>query len=249
MATATNSLVPGTGAEIGNLQAGAGVAASMPGQSSTALPSPTTAINPTATAQTNPYSAPTSTGVPQTSPLPTAVASNGVTFNTGDKSVTGDFQQTYGYGTGTALAGALSGLGTSTDTAVAATTNATNTAANQQYANIQAQQAAAGITPNSSAAALAAGDFYSNVNSSLQSTIGNMELNEEGTLINSLTNEGSAHGSDQSGWDTFGDVIGDIADVGTFGISGAIAGAFGSGGSGSSGGSSSDISGMLADMG
>jgi len=181
------------------------------------LPAPSTAVNPTTAAQQNPYAAPSSTGLPSTSP---STPTNNVAWTTGNDSVVGDFQQTYGHGTGTAITQVLQGLGTSTDAAVTATTNATDQAANQQYANIQAQQAAAGITPNSSAAALAAGDFYSNVNTNLQATTANMELNEEGTLLSSLTGEGAAHGSDQSGWDTFADVMGDIGDVASFGLSG-----------------------------
>lgn len=224
---ATSSLAPGVGTEVNNLQANAGIAASMPGQSATGLPSPTTAVNPTTAAASNPYAAPTSTALPTVPALNGAAttgvpgASNNVAWTTGNDSVVGDFQNTYGNGTGTALTQVLQGLGTSTDAAVTATNTAADTAANQQYANIQAQQAAAGITPNSSSAALAAGDFYSNVNTSLQSTDANMELNEEGTLINSLTNEGAAHGSDTTAWDTFGDVIGDVADVMTLGTAGS----------------------------
>lgn len=242
MATAS-SLVPGAGTEVNNLQAMSGIAASNPGQSTTGLPSPTTAVNPTAATASNPYAAPAATSggtVPVFSNAPSSGvpgASNNVAWTTGNDSVVGDFQNTYGNGTGTALTQVLQGLGTSTDAAVTATNNAANTAANQQYANIQAQQAAAGITPNSSSAALAAGDFYSNVNTALQSTDANMELNEEGTLINSLTNEGAAHGPDTTGWDTFADVMGDIADVGTFGLSGSWSSGKSSGSGGSSGSS------------
>jgi hypothetical protein len=94
-----------------------------------------------------------------------------VTWTTGNHSVVGDFQATYGQGTGDAITQVLSGLGTATDSAIQGIEGETNLEANNQYSNIQAQEAAAGVTANSSTAALAAGDFYSGVNTSLQSTL------------------------------------------------------------------------------
>ena len=136
--------------------------------------------------------------------------------------MTGDFKDTYGAGTGTAISNVLAGLGTNTDSAVQATIANTSRLADQQYGNIQAQEAAGGITPNSSTAALAAGDFYSGVNSSLQQTIGDMELKEEDTLLASLTDEGKGHGTDPSLLDSIMNGIGDVGE-----IAGAVAPFFG----------------------
>jgi hypothetical protein len=102
----------------------------------------------------------------------------------------------------------LQNLGTATDSAVQATIANTNLEAGEQAANITSGEAASGVTANSSTAALAQGDFYSGVNSNLQSTVANMELGEENTLLGALTNEGSAHGSDSSFLGTLGDVLG-----------------------------------------
>lgn len=143
--------------------------------------------------------------------LPGAVTNNGVNWTTGDNSVVGDFQATYGQGTGTALAGALQGLGTVNNTAIQGLIANTNLEANKQNANMQAGRAASGITANSSAAALGDADFYSSVNSNLQSEIGQMELHQQDTLIGSLTGEGTAHGTDGSTWDA---VMNGITDVG-----------------------------------
>lgn len=151
-------------------------------------------------------------------PTTSTTQTPGINWNDGSNTVTGDFKDTYGAGTGTAISDVLQGLGTSTDTAVQATVANTERLADQQYGNIQAQEAASGITPNSSTAALAAGDFYSGVNSSLQESIGNMELNEENTLLSTLTNEGSAHGTDPS---TFDSILNGIGDAGE--IAGAVA--------------------------
>jgi hypothetical protein len=196
-----------------------------PVATSTAVPVGTSTNTGLQPVTANPYAPPTATstgtvavdgGVPTTSSstgttvngLPAgSQQTNGINWNDGSHTATGDFKDTYGAGTGTAITDVLQNLGTSTDSAVQATINNTNLAAGKQYANIQAQEAAAGITPNSSTAGLAAGDFYSTVNSNLQSTVAGMENQEEDTLLNTLVNEGSAHGSDTSGWDTLGSVL------------------------------------------
>jgi hypothetical protein len=178
---------------------------------------PTAAIPGSATANAqsaaNPF-APAAATVP-TSTASTAanavitgtVQSNGINWNDGSDTVTGDFKDTYGAGTGTAITDVLQNLGTSTDSAVQATIANTNLEAGKQAANITSGEAASGVTANSSTAALAQGDFYSGVNSNLQSTVANMELGEENTLLGALTNEGSAHGSDSSFLGTLGDVL------------------------------------------
>ncbi len=134
---------------------------------------------------------------------PGAVAqTNNINWNDGSNTVTGDFKDTYGAGTGTAITDVLKNLGTSTDSAVAATNANVNLEASKQAANITSGEAASGVTANSSTAALAQGDFYAGVNSQLQSTDANMELNEENTLLSALTGEGEQHGPDVSGFDS-----------------------------------------------
>lgn len=160
----------------------------------------------TAQAQANPFApagaAPVASAVPAGAAQnanPGAVAqTNGINWNDGSNTVTGDFKDTYGAGTGTAITDVLKNLGTSTDSAVAATNANVNLEAGKQAANITSGEAASGVTANSSTAALAQGDFYAGVNSQLQSTDANMELNEENTLLGALTGEGEAHGSDVS---------------------------------------------------
>lgn len=233
--------------------------------------------NPVATAQANPFAAPTATtaapgalpasgttaapvgsvpttatGTPTSGALPAGTSqSNGINWNDGAYTVTGDFKDTYGAGTGTAITDVLSGLGTATDSAVQATIANTNLAASKEYGNIQASEAAGGVTPNSSTAALASGDFYSSVNSQLQQTVSGMELNEENILLSTLTNEGDKHGPDQSGFDSFLNGLTDVGEIGSSilggigGIStGGLSSLFGKGGS-----TDTDNSGTLADIG
>lgn len=185
------------------------------------VPSPSTSVKPILEQQQNVYApsgagtgtlsaVPGGTATPGLTPLTTptsGVQQNGINWADGSNTVTGDFSDTYGKGTGTAITSVLQNLGTSTDSAVQALVANTNLAAGQQYGNIQATEAAGGVTPNSSTAALAAGDFYSNVNSQLQQTVSGMELGEENTLLGALTNEGSSHGSDSSFLGTLGDVL------------------------------------------
>lgn len=212
-----------------------------PAQSQTQIPGGTSsAVNPQAAAG-NPAVAPGT--VPATASnsvmAPATVQGSGINWADGSNTVTGDFKDTYGAGTGTALSDALQGLGTSTSNAVSALQSNTNLEAGNQYKNIQATEAAQGVTPNSSTAALAQGDFYSQVNSNLQSTEANMEESEQTELINSLTNEGSAHGSDTSWMDTLGNVL-----SGSQSAIGAASG--GTELNGTAGSSSSSSSGMNA---
>ncbi len=174
---------------------------------------------PIAAGQANPFmpagAAPVAGAVPAgtQSVNPGAVAqTNNINWNDGSNTVTGDFKDTYGAGTGTAITDVLKNLGTSTDSAVAATNANVNLEASKQAANITSGEAASGVTANSSTAALAQGDFYAGVNSQLQSTDANMELNEENTLLSTLTGEGEAHGSDTS---TLDSVVSGLEGVGS----------------------------------
>lgn len=186
-------------------------------------PIPSTAIPATGTSNpTVPFGgAPTTLG----SGIGTGI-STGLSTDYGDYTLAGDFSQTYGKGTGTALEGVLANLGTSTDGAVSATNAAALQTAGIQGANISSGEAAAGVSADSSTAALAQGDFASQVNTQLQATDSQMELGEENTLISSLQNEGSAHGGDSTGWDTFSDVLSAIPGLGGLaqGASSAISG-------------------------
>ena len=174
---------------------------------------PTGTVNPGTVAPANPY-------IPPALPGGTAQTAPGNWAND-PNSVGGDLAATYGQGTGAAVAGVLSTMGTQTDQAVQATINNTNLEANKQLANIQANEAASGITPNSSTAALAAGDFESTVNSQLQQTISGMELGEEDTLLSTLTKEGEQHGPDES---TFDSILSGITDAGE--IAGGVSSLF-----------------------
>lgn len=168
-----------------------------------------TAAGPIATAQQNPYVAPGVTGATGAVPGGGSLVQTqgGINWNNQDFSAGGDFNQTYGAGTGGAITSVLSNLGTATDSAIQATTAQVNAEAERQNANMQAGRAASGITPNSSAAALGDADFYAQVNTGLQKTISGMELNQQNTLLNALTNEGTAHGSDQSTFSSVMDVL------------------------------------------
>lgn len=142
--------------------------------------------------------------------------SSGITPTTGDNSFVGDFQDVYGSGVGTQLAGTLATLGTSTNAAVQATNASILQAAGDQYGNVLANEAASGISPDSSSHALAAGDFNAKVNQTIASTDANMQLSQLDTLISSLFTEGKAHGHDSSGWDTFSNIMGTVgSDVGS----------------------------------
>jgi hypothetical protein len=191
-----------------------------------------------ATTQANPYAAPAATAstsgvgtVPTTAApgitanSPSLVQSNGI--NTGasqgtdaSNSLAGDFEATYGQGTGTAITNLLSNMGTVDSGAIQATIANTDLAAGKQYANIQSGEAASGVTANSSTAALAGGDFYSGVNSQLQQTIGSEEESEQTQELQTLLDEGTAHGASGSTTDS---VMGGVTDA--LEIGGAVAGA------------------------
>jgi sulfur carrier protein ThiS len=133
--------------------------------------------------------------------------SSGLSTTGGDYTFVGDFQDTYGKGTGTALADTLAGLGTATSGAVTATNQSILDAATRQQANLQATDAAHGVSPDSSSYALGMGDFASQVNQTIASTDAGIQLSEENTLISALQNEGSAHGHDSSFMDSLGDFL------------------------------------------
>jgi hypothetical protein len=188
--------------------------------------------NPTAPVQNNPFAAPVATA-PATATTASASVPGGVTANspstvqasglgnptqsqgtTSSDSLLGDFQDTYGQGTGTAITNLLSSMGTVDSNAIQATIANTDLAAGKQYANIQSGEAASGVTANSSTAALAAGDFYSGVNAQLQQTIGSEEESEQSQVLNTLVNEGTAHGTDASTLDSIMNGLTDAGEIG-----------------------------------
>lgn len=164
------------------------------------------AVGPAIPGATTP-AAPSALNPAATNPAIPIGTNTGINWNDGDYTVLGDFKDTYGAGTGTGIVDVLKNLGTSTDAAVQATAAEVNREAGIQLGNIQANEAASGITPNSSAAALAESNFQTGVNTSLQSTIANMENQQEDTLLAALLGEGQAHGGDVSGWETLGNVL------------------------------------------
>jgi hypothetical protein len=138
-------------------------------------------------------------------------------------SLAGDFEATYGQGTGSAITDLLNNMGTTDSNAIQATIANTDYAAGQQYSNIQAGEGAAGVTANSSTAALAGSQFYTGVNDQLQQTIGSEEESEQSQLLNTLMTEGTAHGASGSTMDS---VLSGLTDAGEIGASvfGAVAG-------------------------
>lgn len=148
---------------------------------------------------------------------------NAATTAAGDHTMLGDFQATYGRGTGTALGNLVSGLGTSTSQALGIMDTATVDAAQKEYGNLQAQMAASGVDPNSSAAALMSSDFASQLTGTLSSNAAQLGLSEEQMQLQALTGEGQAHGSDVSGWDKFGSVMQGLGNA-AVGIAGSMAG-------------------------
>lgn len=195
-----------------------------------AVPGTMPVASPTQVAQQNPMmpvgATPTVNGLP-----PGTQQTNGVNWADGSNTVTGDLKDTFGAGTGVGISNVLQNLGTSTDSAVQALISNTNLEADKQYANIRATQAASGITPDSSSAALAAGDFYSSVNSQLQSNVAGMELSQENTLLNTLLNTGQQHGPDVS---TFEQIMGMLPSITS--TVGSAAGAASAAGVGAGGG-------------
>lgn len=214
------SIVPENGSPIsspirmpgqGGASNGNAPVSNIPGSMPVASPTQITQANPMAPVGATP----TVNGLP-----PGSVQTNGVNWVDGSNTVIGDMNDTYGKGTAGAISSVLQNLGTTNDAAIQATINNTNLEASKQYANIQATQAASGITPDSSSASLAAGDFYSSVNSSLQSTIGNMEQTQENTLLQTLLSTGEAHGPDESTFQHIMDAIPGLSSV-----AGTVAGA------------------------
>ena len=177
----------------------------------TAIPGAPAASIPSSTGQ--------GTGV-GTLAAPTTGISSGLSTVDGSNTLVGDFKDTYGAGTGTALADTLAGLGTATDKAVTATNQSILNAAGIQEANLKAGNAAAGLSADSSSSALSLGDFSSQVNQEIATTDSQMELSEENTLIQSLFQEGGAHGGDSS----FMSSLGDFLQGGGLGAVGDVAG-------------------------
>lgn len=156
---------------------------------------------------------------------------NAATTQAGSKTMLGDFQQTYGQGTGTAIANVLGSLGTTTSSAEQLMLQPTEMAANMQLANIQAGQAAAGVSADSSTAALTAAGLGGQESAAIAGEMGTIGLNEEQMLLGALTGEGTKHGSDVSGWQQFGDVMQGIGNA-AMGVAGlAIPGGGSLGGS------------------
>jgi len=150
---------------------------------------------------------PSPIGTVPTSGVGAPSISSGLNIADGEKTLTGDFKDTYGAGTGTAITGVLSNLGTAENSAYKATEANVLGSANRQYADVLAREAAHGISPDSSAHALAESDFMSQVNTNLLNTSANMQLGGLDTILSTLTGEGAAHGSDVGGWETFGNVL------------------------------------------
>jgi hypothetical protein len=178
----------------------------------TAIPGAPAAATPSSTGQ--------GTGV-GTIAVPTTGISSGLSTVNGSNTFAGDFTATYGQGTGTALADTLAGLGTATDAAVTSTNQSILNSAGIQEANLKAGNAAAGLSADSSSSALSLGDFSSQVSQEIATTDSQMELSEENTLIQSLFQEGGAHGSDSS----FMSSLGDFLQGGGLGAVGNVAGA------------------------
>jgi len=183
-----------------------------PGMASTSLPTLPSVPAPSSTGQG------TGIGTVQLSNPNTSIGS-GLSTKDGSHTLVGDFKDSFGAGTGTALADTIAGLGTSTDKAVQATNQSILNAAGIQQANIIGANAAAGLSKDSSSSALALGDFNSQVNQQIATTDAQMELSEENLLIQSLFEEGGAHGSDSSFMKSLGNffqggglnIIGDVA--------------------------------------
>lgn len=93
--------------------------------------------------------------------------SSGLSTTDGSNTVKGDFKDTYGAGTGSAIVDQLGSLGTATNSAVQSTNQAVLDAADRQKSNMYAQQAARGVSPDSSSSALYGSDFDAQVNSTL----------------------------------------------------------------------------------
>jgi len=231
---ATFGLNQGNGATVATMPTGA--SSSVPNGTSTLSPvvgtsAPVSSVgNPYAPVTANTATAPTGSvdgGVSQfasgtglVGSVPTSAQSQdldsidpNVFSGSSGTTLAGGLNNAFGAGIGTSIADVLSTMGGSTDQAVQATIANTDLAAQQQMGNIQSQEAAGGVTPNSSTAALAESNFYNQVNSGLQSTISNEELSEEDTLLNTLMSAGSEHGSSPSLLSSVTGAIGDVGSV------------------------------------
>jgi hypothetical protein len=124
-----------------------------------------------------------------------------------DYTALGDLQAVFGRGTGTAVGNVLGNLGTSTSTALSTMDKAAIDAAQQQYGNIEASEAARGVSADSSTAALMASDFSSQLTEGLASNAAQLGLQEENTLLSTLLGTGQLHGGDVSGWGEFSNVM------------------------------------------
>ncbi len=220
-----NPTLPATGAETGQLVHG-GFAPTPMGAPAGTVPGNPPAYGPAttlpATGSTPPGAAPTWGGL-STTPGAGVTSIGGAPISTANtnNSFAGDFTQTYGQGVGTVLANTLAGLGTSASNAVSATNAEIEANAARAQANMTASQAAHGVSSDSSTAALATGDFNSQVNQNIASTDAQMQLNEQNTLIQSLFQEGQAHGGDTSWMQTLGAVL---SGIGSGNIGAAITG-------------------------
>jgi hypothetical protein len=145
---------------------------------------------------------------------PSGLNTNAPTQSGGDFTMLGDFQQTYGRGTGSVLANTLGNLGTSTSSAEQLMLQPTMQAANTMFANLDASNAARGVSADSSTAALLQSDLGGQVSSAIAGEMGTIGLNEEQMLLGGLSGEGQAHGSDVSGWDQFGDIMKGVGQAG-----------------------------------
>lgn len=207
---------PQPGAQMGTVPGGSGGPQSMAlnplGGTSIANPniSPITATLPGVSNPTNTYGAvPVGGTAPAGGYNPASGVSNpnASTQEAGSKTLLGDLQSIYGQGTGTAIGNVLGNLGTTTSTAAEQMIGPAMQAAQLGWSNIETGMGARGVSADSSTAGLAAGDYWGQVSQGISSELGKIGLSEEDTLINALTGAGTAHGGDQSGWDTFGSVM------------------------------------------
>lgn len=119
----------------------------------------------------------------------------------------------FGSSLGTSVNNTLNTLGTATNSAVEATNAESMLNAGKGFDTLRAQQAGAGISPNSSSAALEGSDYWAQVNTGLTATDANMELQQEDTLLSTLTGAGAEHGPDESGFSKFTDVAGPVLET------------------------------------
>lgn len=146
----------------------------------------------------------------QTNPSGTVPTSTANTANTSTAVDTIGLQEAYGSSTGAALGSALGGLGTITSNAVSATNAAAEITGQQGFDSLKGQEAAAGLSPNSSSAALQGSDYWNQFDTNLNATDAQMELGESQTLIQALETAGQAHGADESSFSKVSDTASPI---------------------------------------